>query len=73
LAWALTVHRVQGLSLERVAVHLDRSIFECGQAYVAISRAKSFDGLFLLGGPITRDIFQVSAAATAFYAKVAQS
>lgn len=47
LAWATTVHKSQGQSLECVKISLDRSIFENGQAYVAVSRARSLEGLTL--------------------------
>jgi ATP-dependent DNA helicase PIF1 len=47
LAWASTVHKSQGQSLECVKISLDRSIFENGQAYVAVSRARSLEGLTL--------------------------
>lgn len=47
LAWALTIHKAQGLTLDKVHVEFERGMFAHGQTYVAVTRCRTSNGLSL--------------------------
>jgi hypothetical protein len=68
-AWAVTIHKAQGLTLERVMVDLARGAFADGQVYVALSRCQSMEGLSLKRSVRVSEV-RCSEVARAFYGKI---
>ena len=64
LAYAITIHKSQGMTLENVVVDCNK-IFEEGQTYVALSRVKNLNGLFLKG--FSLDKIKVNSKVVEFY------
>lgn len=56
LAWALTIHKSQGLTFDQIIVDFDRPAFAHGQTYVALSRCRTLDGVSLTQALTQRSI-----------------
>jgi ATP-dependent DNA helicase PIF1 len=70
LAWALTIHKAQGATLDIAEIDAGSGIFECGQTYVALSRVKSLEGLYLTSFDASR--IKVSRKVQEFYASISE-
>lgn len=66
LAWAITIHKSQDMTLDRAVIDVSR-VFATGQAYVAISRVRSLDGVYLQG-KLTNGFLAVDESVKEFYA-----
>ncbi len=61
LAWAITIHKMQGQTVESATIDLGRGAFDSGMTYVALSRVKSMEGLRLVK-PLRRDDIRIDEA-----------
>ena len=68
LAWALTIHKSQGSTLDVAEIDAGRSIFECGQTYVALSRVKGLEGLYLTSFDVSK--IKINKKVQEFYANL---
>jgi len=66
LAWGSTIHKAQGKTFDRVVVDLGRGTFAAGQAYVALSRCRSLEGL-VLRQPLQPEHVQIDPRVQAFF------
>lgn len=64
-AWALSIHKCQGATMDIAEIDVGRSIFEYGQTYVALSRVKTLNGLYLSGFDVSR--IMTNPTVKAFY------
>lgn len=65
LAWAITIHKSQGKTLERVIIDLGNGAFAAGQLYVALSRCKTLSGI-ALKQPVTHADIRCDASVVSF-------
>lgn len=72
LAWAITIHKSQGLTFENVVIDMEGGAFAKGQMYVALSRCRTLEGL-ILRQPISPSDIKVSPQVVGFYSHVNDS
>jgi ATP-dependent DNA helicase PIF1 len=70
LSWALTIHKSQGATLSAAEMDIGSSVFSDGQTYVALSRVKDLEGLYLREFDVTK--IKVNRAAQIFYTNLDQ-
>ena len=68
LAWASTIHKAQGATLDSALIDVGDNTFEAGQAYVALSRVKSIESLYIHA--LKADAFWTHSQVTDFYRKL---
>jgi ATP-dependent exoDNAse (exonuclease V) alpha subunit len=66
LAWAVTIHKAQGKTFDRIIIDLGSGAFEHGQTYVALSRCRTLQGI-VLRNPLTPRDVMVDPAVVEFY------
>jgi ATP-dependent DNA helicase PIF1 len=69
LAWAITIHKSQGMSFDKVVIDFAKSPFAHGQTYVALSRCRSLDGLVLTKKIYPNDVL-IDEKIREFYRKI---
>lgn len=66
LGWAITVHKSQGQTLDKVVLDFDEQYFEAGQAYVALSRVRKLQDIYLITSPEAKNLFKHDYDITVF-------
>jgi len=71
LSWAMTIHKSQGATLDIAEIDIGSDIFECGQTYVALSRVRSLDGLYLTSFDVNK--IKIKVKVKNFYESIADN
>ena len=67
LSWAMSIHKAQGATIDLLEIDLGESIFACGQAYTALSRARNSDSVKIT--EFNKSSIKVSKSVIEFYKK----
>jgi ATP-dependent DNA helicase PIF1 len=65
VSYALSIHKSQGMTIDALEIDLGDNIFTCGQAYTALSRAKSLRSIRVMD--VSKDSFKINPFVKAFY------
>jgi ATP-dependent DNA helicase PIF1 len=65
VSYALSIHKSQGMTIDAVEIDLGDNIFTCGQAYTALSRAKSLASIKIID--VSKESFKMNPHVKAFY------
>ena len=65
VSYALSIHKSQGMTIDAVEIDLGDNIFTCGQAYTALSRAKSLKSIKII--EVSKESFKINPYVKAFY------
>ena len=71
LAWALTIHKIQGATLQFAEIDIGKDVFEYGQTYVALSRVQSLNGLYLSSFEPTK--IQTNPIVNNYYKRISEA
>jgi ATP-dependent DNA helicase PIF1 len=68
VSYALSIHKSQGMTIDALEIDLGENIFTCGQAYTALSRAKSLKNIKVID--VSKQSFKINPYVKAFYSKI---
>lgn len=68
LAYALSIHKSQGTTLDAIEINIGKDIFAAGQAYTALSRGKCLDNIIIKD--VSKDSFIINESVLEFYSKI---
>ena len=68
LAYALSIHKSQGTTLDAIEIDIGKDIFAAGQAYTALSRGKNLENIYIKD--VYKESFIIKYSVLDFYSKI---